>query len=60
MGLGIPPLKFKIMLESNPPKPTTLVGDWACECVQGAAVLGKRTSVFLIQIPEISIESLDE
>ena len=26
MGLGIPPLKINIMLESNPPKPTMLVG----------------------------------
>ena len=26
MGLGIPPLKIKIVLESNPPKPTMLVG----------------------------------
>ena len=26
MGLGIPPLKFKIMLESNPLKPTMFVG----------------------------------
>ena len=25
-GLGIPPLKFKIMLESNPPKSTMIVG----------------------------------
>ena len=26
MGLGIPPLKIKIVLESNPRKPTMLVG----------------------------------
>ena len=26
MGLGIPPLKIKIVLESNPLKPTMLVG----------------------------------
>ena len=26
MNLGIPPLRIKIMLESNPPKPTMLVG----------------------------------
>ena len=26
MDMGIPPLKFKIMLESNPPKSTMLVG----------------------------------
>ena len=26
MGLGIPPLNIKIVLESNPPKPTMLVG----------------------------------
>ena len=32
MGLGIPPLKVKIMLESNPLQSRILVqyGDWPC------------------------------
>ena len=32
MGLGIPPLLSNIMLESNPPKPTMLVGRLAVCC----------------------------
>ena len=32
MGLGISPLKHKIMFESNPLKPTMLVRDWVYYC----------------------------
>ena len=33
MGLGIPPLKIKIVLESNPLKPTMLVGRSGVQCI---------------------------
>ena len=42
MGLGIPPLRIKITLESNPLKSTMLVGGLAAPRSQGAAQPSSR------------------
>ena len=52
MGLGIPPLKIKIMLESNPPNSTMLVGRLGVHTVRPVNIilseLGGTTCVMLL------------
>ena len=50
MGLGIPPLNIKIMLESNPLKSTMLVGRLAVLSVLLTVIIALRVVIIIIII----------